>query len=336
MKKFLLIEIILLILVSGMMVDLIECSASVSIHSGTISGVIKIDLSGKAFIPGSARIDLLDAGIFTVSSFSDGHYTLKNVPAGKHSITVFKHGYTSARKIINVVEGQTVTGIDFNLKVKEPAEKLGFITYLCFNLDYQPLNNLKVRQALNYAIDKQTLVDKLNSTLNLKRVVAQSPLPPNMIGYNPNITGYPYNVNTAKQLLSQEGYPEGFSIDLYYNNENLASKLIAKEVKTYLAPIGIKVDLEGKKWDQLLKLVAQGKSPFFIMSWGADTPDPADYLNSLYHSKGSSNFSHYNNSMIDNQIKQAWETIDDVSFVQLIQQIEKNIVDDALAIYLYH
>jgi len=83
-------------------------------------------------------------------------------------------------------------------------------------------------------------------------------------------------------------------------------------------------------------MAEQGKLPFFFMGWSADTPDPADYLYSLCHSKGSSNNSHYINLNIDSQIEQAWETIDEADFVRLIQQIEKTIVDDAPAIYLYH
>jgi len=340
MKKFLLIGIILLICISGIMVDLIECSSSTSIHTGKISGVIKASWPGVGFRPSAARIDILDTGLFTISS-SYGNYIIYNVPAGEHTIMVLKHGYLPAQKIITLSEGQKVTDVDFNLGVKklgvkEPKERLGGVSYLSFNLDYQPLNNLKVRQAMNYAINKKALVDKINSKFGHKLVEAQSSLPPNMIGHNPNLVGYPYNVNKAKELLSQAGYPKGFNVDLYYTKGNKISEFITKEVKVYLAQMGIKVDRKGKNWDQLLNMIEQGKLPFFILGWSADTPDPADYLYSLYHSKGVANLSHYYNSMIDNQIKQAWETIDDAEFVQLIQQIEKTIVDDAPAIYLYY
>ena len=84
------------------MVELIECSSSTSIHTGTISGTIKVYLTKKVFIPRVTRIDILDTGIFTVSS-SDGNYTLNNVPAGQHTITVFKHGFTSTRNTIIII-----------------------------------------------------------------------------------------------------------------------------------------------------------------------------------------------------------------------------------------
>lgn len=341
MKKFLLIGIILLIFISGIMVNLVECSSSTSIHTGKISGVIKASWLGVGFKPSVARIDILKIGLFTISS-SYGNYIIKNVPDGQHIITVLKHGYMPAQKIINVVEGQETTDVDFNLGferlgIKEPRDRLmGGVSYLGFNLDIPPFDNLKVRQALNYAIDKKALVDKLNSKFNRNLIVAQSPLPPDIIGHNPNLVGYPYNVNKAKELLSQAGYPKGFNVDLYYVKENSFQELIVKEVKKYLSKIGIKVDRKGKKWDQLLNMIEQGKLPFFTLAWTADTPDPADYLYSLYHSKGSSNNNHYINLNIDNQIKQAWETIDKANFVELIQQIESAIVDDAPAIYLYY
>jgi len=324
MKKLLLIGIILLICISGI---------------GKISGVIKSYWPEVGFKPSVARIDILNTGIFTISS-SYGNYIINNIPDGQHTIIVSKHGYYPAKKIINIVEGQKVTGVDFNLRIiggEVPRGRLGGVDYLGFNLDCQPFNDLRIRQALNYAIDKKTLVDEINSKFGRKLVVARSPLPPSMIGYNPNIIGYPYDISNAKDLLSQAGYPKGFNIDLYYCSEgNSIGKFIVREVKRYLAQIGIKVDLKGKKWEQLVKMAEQGKLPFFVMGWRADTPDPADYLYSLYHSKGYSNFAHYSNSMIDNQIEQAWGIMDDEKFVQLIQQIESTIVDNAPAIYIDH
>lgn len=338
MKRFLSIRIILLVCLLGAMVSLIGCTPSVSIHTGTVSGVINVYWPGVGYVPSAARVDVFDEGIFTVSSFSDGSYTLNNVPVGQHTITVFKYGYLSAQQSINVVEDQTITGVDFNLEIEESVDQLGAISYLGFNLDITPFDNLKIRKAINYAIDKQTLVDEFNLEFGLNKVVAQGPIPPSMIGYNPNIVGYPYNVTEAQNLLSQAGYPNGFDIDLYYNIlEDGGNRFIAEKVKIYLAQIGINVELHGvEDWYEYLNMLDQGDLPFFRLRWIADTPDPADFLYALYHTEGYSNQVHYYNSVIDNQIEQAWETIDEADFVQLIQQIESTIVNDAPAIYLYH
>jgi ABC-type transport system substrate-binding protein len=336
MKRFLSIKIILLICLFGAMVSLLGCTPSVSVYTGTVSGVISVYwLNAEDYTLGAARVDVLDEGIFTVSSFSDGTYTLSNVPIGQHTITVFKHGYTTTQQVVNVVEGQTVTNVDFNLETEITAEQLGGIYYYGFNLDITPFNSLKVRQAINYAIDKQTLIDEVNAEFGVSKVVAQGPIPPSMIGYNSSLVGYSYDVVEAQTLLSQAGYPEGFNTDLYYNVSDFHSS-IAEKIQTYLAQVGIVVELHGMEWNELLNLINQGELPFFRTGWIADTPDPADYLYSLYYSASSDNYSHYNNPTVDSQIEQAWETIDETEFIQLIQQIESTIVGDAPAIHLYH
>lgn len=337
MKRFLSIKIILLICLLGAMVSLIGCTPPVSIHTGTVSGIINVYWPGVGYVPGAARVDVLDEGIFTVSSFSDGTYTLNNIPAGQYTITVIKHGYTTTQQVVNVTEEQTVTNVDFNLEIEITAEQLGGLYYYGFNLDMAPFNSLKVRQAINYAIDKETLIDEINLEFGYNMVVAQGPIPLSMIGYNSSLTGYSYDVAEAQALLSQAGYTEGFNTDLYYNIlDSGGHHFVAQKIQTYLAQVGIDAELHGIEWTELLGLVNQGELPFFGLNWIADTPDPADYLYSLYHSAGANNHAHFNNPTVDSLIEQAWETIDEADFIQLIQQIESTIVDNAPAIYLYH
>ena len=304
---------------------------------GAIRGVVNVAYwSGTAgFFPGAARIDVLGTEMFTVSSFSDGSYALNNVLVGEYTIRAFKHGFISAQQIVEVVEGQAVTDINFDLVSEVPADQQGGIYYLGFNLDMPPFDNLKVRQALNYAIDKQTLVDEFNAEFGLDREVAQGPIPPGMIGYNPSLVGYTYDINQAEVLLSQAGYPGGFSTDLYYN-KNVEHLFIAEKIKMYLAQIGVDVEIHGIEWHSYLAMLNEGELPFFRLGWMADTPDSTDLLYALYHTEGGANCGHYYNSIVDDQIYQAWEIIDDVSFIQLIQQIETTIVEEAPAIFLYY
>lgn len=337
MKRFLSIKGILLICLLGAMVCLIGCVPSVSVDTDKVSGVINVYWPGVGYVPGAARVDILDEGIFIVSSFSDGSYILSNVPVGQHTITVFKHGYITAQQVVNVVEGQTVANVNFNLELEVPTEQLGRVYCLGFNLDITPFNDLKVRQALNYAIDKQTLVDEINSEWGTNHVVARGLIPPSIMGYNPNLVGYSYDVAVAQALLSQAGYPEGFSTDLYYNIYYGSHHLVAQKIQAYLAQIGITVGLHGvEDFDEYLNMLAQGELGFFRFGWGFDTPDPTDAFYCLYHSAGPDNSSHYNNPSVDSQIEQAWATIDEADFIQLIRQIELTIVDDAPAIFIYH
>jgi ABC-type transport system substrate-binding protein len=337
MKRFLSIKVILLICLLGAIVFLIGCTPSVSINTGTVKGVINVYWPGVGYVPSAARVDVFDEGIFTVSSFSDGSYTLNNVPVGQYTITVFKHGYVSTQQVINVVENQTITNVDFNLETIESIDQLGGTYYFGINLDEAPFNNLKVRQALNYAIDKEALVNEINSEFVTNRVVAQGLIPPSIMGYNSSLAGYSYDVAEAQVLLSQAGYPEGFNTDLYYNIlDSGFHYFVAQKIQTYLAQVGINTELHGIEWAQFLAMLDQDELPFFRAGWSFDTPDPTDAFYCLYHSAGPDNSSHYHNPAVDSQIEQAWATIDEANFVQLIQQIESTIVDDAPAIYIYH
>ena len=303
---------------------------------GAIRGVVNVAYGTGGFFPGAARIDVLGREMFTVSSFSDGSYALNNVLVGEYTIRAFKHGFISAQQIVEVVEGQTVTDINFDLVSEVPADQLGGIYYLGFNLDMPPFDNLKVRQALNYAIDKQTLVDEFNAEFGLDKEVAQGTIPPGVIGYNPSLVGYTYDINQAEVLLSQAGYPDGFSTDLYFNH-NVKHRFIAEKIKIYLAQIGVDVEIHGmESWTIYLEMITEGELPFFRLGWGADTPDPADLLYALYHTEGGSNYVHHYNSIVDDQIEQAWEIIDEASFIQLIQQTEITIVEEAPAIFVYY
>ena len=157
-----------------------------------------------------------------------------------------------------------------------------------------------------------------------------------MIGYNPNLIGYSYDVAEAQSLLSQAGYPNGFNTDLYIRDFS-GYWIIAEKMKTYLAQIGINVEIHGiDSIPEFQILIDEGEAPSLILPWYPDTPDPADFLYALYHSAGPDNYSHYQNPAVDSQIEQAWETMDEANFVQLIRQIESTIVDDAPAIFIYH
>ena len=307
---------------------------------GAIRGVVTLIIENppddSRTFPGAARIDILGTEQFTISSFSDGTYALINIPVGVHTITAFKHGFVSAQQTVNVVEGQAVTDINFDLVSEVQAGQLSGIYYLSFNLDNLPFDNLKVRQALNYAIDKQTLVNEFNTEFGLDREVAQGPIPPGMIGYNSSLVGYNYDINQAEVLLSQAGYPDGFSTDLYFNEE-VGHRFIAEKIKIYLAQIGVDVEIHGiEGWSNYVTMIYEGELPFFRVGWGNDTPDPVDLLYALYHSESNYNHAHYYNSVVDDQIEQAWEIIDDVSFIQLVQQIEETVVEEAPAIFLYY
>ncbi|MGH2388542.1 MAG: ABC transporter substrate-binding protein [Chloroflexota bacterium] len=149
-------------------------------------------------------------------------------------------------------------------------------TYLTMNTKIAPFNNVKVRQAVNMAIDK-TRVVQLSAG---RGVVANQILPPLMPGYDKAYKGYPYDPAQAKKLLAQAGYPNGFSTQLYVLNVDPQPR-IAQSFQRDLAQIGIKVSIVPLASATLVDQAGTpGKTPLVWSGgegWLQDFPDPSDF-----------------------------------------------------------
>ena len=110
---------------------------------------------------------------------------------------------------INPSDGATVEG-DSNLQLFErPSMNVG---YLGLTTTRPPFDNVKVRQAMNYAIDKQSIIDAF---FEGRAEIAKNPMPPSISGYNDDIPGYEYNPEKAKELLAEAGFADGFEMELW-------------------------------------------------------------------------------------------------------------------------
>ncbi|HVC82090.1 MAG TPA: ABC transporter substrate-binding protein [Chloroflexota bacterium] len=149
-------------------------------------------------------------------------------------------------------------------------------TYLTMNTQIAPFNNVKVRQAVNMAIDK-TRVVQLSAG---RGVVADQILPPLMPGYDPSYKGYAHDPAAAKKLLAQAGYPNGFSTQLYVLNVDPQPR-IAESFQSDLAQIGIKVSIVPLASATLVDQAGTPKKAAMVWSggeaWLQDFPDPSDF-----------------------------------------------------------
>jgi oligopeptide transport system substrate-binding protein len=149
-------------------------------------------------------------------------------------------------------------------------------TYLTMNTQIAPFNNVKVRQAINMAIDK-TRVVQLSAG---RGEVANQILPPLMPGYDPSYKGYAYNPTAAKALLAQAGYPHGFSTQLYVLNVDPQPR-IAQSFQRDLAQIGITVSILPLASATLVEQAGTPKKAAMVWSggeaWLQDFPDPSDF-----------------------------------------------------------
>ncbi|HZS87164.1 MAG TPA: ABC transporter substrate-binding protein [Chloroflexota bacterium] len=149
-------------------------------------------------------------------------------------------------------------------------------SYLTLNTQMKPFDNLKVRQAINMAIDKERVVRIRNG----RGVVANQVLPPLMPGYDRSYHGYPYDPAAAKKLLAEAGYPHGFSTQIYVLNVDPQPR-IAQSFQHDLAAIGINASVVPLASATLIDQASTPHKTPMVWSggeaWLQDFPDPSDF-----------------------------------------------------------
>lgn len=183
------------------------------------------------------------------------------------------------------------------------------VAYIAFNTEKAPFNNVKVRQALNYATDKATIIKAVYQGAG---VPAKNPLPPTIWGYNNNIKPYPFDLKKAKELLAEAGYPNGFESELWVQPVIRASnpnpRRTAEILQNDWAKIGVKVKLVSYDWGDYIKRTRAGEFTAGIYGWSGDNGDPDNFLSPLLscaNANGSSNYSRWCNADFDKLLAEA-------------------------------
>ncbi len=156
------------------------------------------------------------------------------------------------------------------------------VAYLGFNTENAPLNDPKVRIAIAHAIDKKGLAETI---FNGKAIPAKNPMPPSLWGYNDEIVDYEFNLDKAKQLLAEAGYPNGLELTFhampavrpYMPNGPKAAEAMAAD----LAKIGIKTTILSPEWPVYLEDTKVGNMEMFILGWTGDNGDPDNFIYAL-------------------------------------------------------
>ncbi|MGR9474706.1 ABC transporter substrate-binding protein [Rhizobium leguminosarum] len=174
--------------------------------------------------------------------------------------------------------------------------------YITLNTKVKPFDNVKVRQALNMAVNK----DRITRILNGRATPANQPLPPLMPGYDKSFTGYAYDVAKAKALLAEAGYPDGFETVLYSTNTDPQPR-IAQAIQQDLAAVGVKAEVRALAQANVISAGGtEGEAPMIWsggMAWIADFPDPSNFYGPILGCAGAVpggwNWSWYCNADLD-------------------------------------
>lgn len=160
--------------------------------------------------------------------------------------------------------------------IQQPGLNVG---YLALNTQKKPFDNKLVRQAMNYAIDKQSIIDGVYGEAGQ---TAKNPLPPTMWSYNDDIEEYPYDPAKAKELLAQAGYADGFEMELWAmpvaRPYNPNARKIAEIMQAQLAQVGIEAEIVSYEWGTYLDKTDNGEHQAAMLGWTGDNGDPDNFL----------------------------------------------------------
>lgn len=207
--------------------------------------------------------------------------------------------------------------------------------YIGFNCTKPPFNDPKLRQAFNYAIDKDKIIDVL-----LKNSVerADGILPPGMPGYDSSLQGLNYDPVKAKQLIAESTYGSAANlppITLTSAGRGTASPLDTALIDMWRDNLGIEVELRQLEPESYPYVIKEEKDEMFIGGWSADYPDPHDFLDVLFHTGSEQNDGEYSNTSVDSILEQARVEQSSTVRMQLYQQAEQMLVNDAACLPLY-
>jgi oligopeptide transport system substrate-binding protein len=204
--------------------------------------------------------------------------------------------------------------------------------FLGMKSNAKPFNNLKVRQALNYAINKVRLVQLING----RGSVANTLVPPSLAGFDPNAKGYPYDPAKAKRMLAAAGYLHGFTSEIWTENDDQSVRVVSS-IASDLAAVGVTVKVRAMTASTFYAGVGKvNQAPMFFTYWLQDYPDAYDFFSNLLLKAnfGGSNMSYYYNAKVEAAInKLAYSNLNRSAEITALDNIVRA---DAPFVYLYH
>ena len=211
--------------------------------------------------------------------------------------------------------------------------------FVSLDMRHPPFDNKEVRQAANYAIDRQAIIDKLMGGLGMQVATVVNPM---AFGHDPTIEVYGYDPKRAKELLKQAGYPNGLDITLHTGFGSAWGRQMGEAIAEMLTEVGLRTNLKiwdpGPAWDKFFQ--GEGKATNgYYGSWGYYSTFDADaVLHPLYHTEPGGWIGKWYTRIpgLDQLIDEARSTVDPEKRLVTYARIQRLIKEEAPSIFLYH
>ncbi len=208
------------------------------------------------------------------------------------------------------------------------------VTYLGLNTRKPPLDDLRVRQALNWAVDQDALLRTLRGA---SAQASYGPVPPSLRGRDPS-ERFRYDPDRARALLAEAGLPDGFEMEIWQKENPEVSRLL-EAVQAYLVEVGVRVKIVVRDWGAFKDAVSSGAADAFVMDWLADYPDAENFLVPTFHSSnkgGGGNRAAFDDEYVDLLLDELRRLPDGPSRDDLVDRLNEVIYTKAPWIWLWH
>jgi len=209
-------------------------------------------------------------------------------------------------------------------------------SFLVLRSDQKPLDDVRVRRALNHAIDRQRLNDRYFSGLT---VPAASILPPHLLGHDPSLKPYRHDPERARALLAEAGYASGLTLSTWLSPKDAKDpRNPTPALVEDLALVGVTVKVEVLAGEEVTARRKRGVHPdLFLSRWFADFPDPDSFFSSLFYSKTEDvAWFGYRNADVDRLVEKGARATDGREREEIYRQLDRMVQLDAPAVFLFH
>lgn len=285
-------------------------------------------------------IDWATGDSITLERFEDYHGEL-----AKTKNIVFKAVSEASGRTVGLETGEISIAYDIDpvdIGTVKADDSLEYLSEPSLSIDYIGMNNLKkpfddvrVRRAMNYAINVPEILDTI---LEGDGELAASPLQSAVFGATKDVDVYEYDPEKAKALLAEAGYPDGQgfpSVVLLYNPEKGHGTVMQAVQDMWKTNLGIDVQLQSQEWKVFIATRNEKNYEIARDGWGADYVDPMTFLDMLQTTSGQNN-SGYSNPEYDKIIDEAKAEQDPSKRFELFRQAEDILMEDMPVIPLYY
>jgi dipeptide transport system substrate-binding protein len=213
------------------------------------------------------------------------------------------------------------------------------VGYLAFNTQKPPFDNVRVRQALNMAINKDAIIEAVFQGAG---TVAKNPIPPTIWSYNENVQDYPYDPDQAKQILEEEGVGDlktniwAMPVQRPYNPN---ARRMAELIQADWREVGVDAEIVSFEWGEYLKRSLAGEHQTILLGWTGDNGDPDNFLYVLLScdaAKDGANRARWCYKPFDDLLIQAKRTADKTERTRLYEEAQVVFKEQAPWVTIAH